>query len=195
MIPECITTEIFDKKIRISLGELLLPGIVLTAVIIYFLETRGLPDRSLTYANPLLYVTAGLAIITIMQHAITSVSHPETVADGVGEIDTPVSEPDAEQPEIKDQSVIDEDNPSSDSNFGRQSAVLYISITLAYVICITVFSRDLTSTSFVGLTSVFLGSLLMLFGERRVTRVVVYSVGFSLLIWGVFINWLKVPVL
>jgi hypothetical protein len=195
MIPKVITTELFDREVRINLGELLFPGIVLTTAVIYFFETRRLPDRSLIYADPLLYVAAGLAVITIVQHAITAVPHPEPMADGVVEINKPVSEPNSEQPETREQSVIDENSPSSDSKFGWQSATLYTGMTLVYIICITVFARDLTSVSFVGLTSIFLGALLALFGERRVSRIVVYSVGFALLVWGVFINWLKVPVL
>lgn len=47
--------------------------------------------------------------------------------------------------------------------------------------------------SFVPPTVAFLGATVYVFGERNPLYLLAYAVGFTLLVWGVFISWLKVP--
>lgn len=196
MIPKHISFDVLSKRITVRLGELLFPGIVLAVVALYYFDTRGLPDQSLLYADPLLYVTTALAVITIAQHGIT-LGEPDTpLVDNIDESasgsDTTSSGEKTETPETDDE---DEDEDDSKPFFNRKTASLYVVVTTLYIIVLTSFSSYLTTETFVGATAVFLASVLILFGERRITRLVAYSIGFSLFIWAIFLNWLEVPLI
>lgn len=77
--PPVLTASVGSRGVRIHTGELLFPALVLAFCAFYFLDTRGLPDLSMLYAGPLLYVTAALAVVTIGSQAI-SVSEGEVPA-------------------------------------------------------------------------------------------------------------------
>ena len=195
MIPKHITFDALDRRITLKLGELLFPGIVIAAVVLYYLDTVDLPERSLLYAGPLMYATLVLAIITVIQHGITLGEPTKARADGVGEAKN-TQHDDSNKP-ASDEQVQDEsdDGSNSDPYFNRRNATLYVAVTMVYVLVLTSFSSYLTTVIFIGLTSGFLGVVLVTFGERRISRLIPYSVGFSLLIWSIFISWLEVPLI
>ena len=186
MIPKNPSFNVLSKNVTLRLGELVFPGIVLVTAALYYMGTRGLPDRSMIYAGPLMYATAGLAVITILQHAVVL---EESRADGAEARDV--------QPDITTEPTSDEQEETggSDPHFNRVTATIYVVATIVYIVGGAFFSSFLTPAIFIGLTSVFLGAVLVVFGERRVSRVVVYSVGFSLFIYGIFVSWLEVPLI
>lgn len=199
MIPDNVSLGLGDRRVTIDVGELLFPVLVLLVCGLYYVDTRGLPDQSMLYAEPVLYITALLAVVTIVQHAISFDDRNEQLADGIGErpVGATVGDEVIEEP---DEPLGDRDEPgesdtaSSSPHFNRRSSAALAVITTAYITVITQFSGIVTDAVFLGLSAAFLGSLLFLFGERRWTRLVAYSVGFAVLIWGVFVSWLRVPI-
>lgn len=199
MLPDNISLGLDDRRITIDVGELLFPTLVLIVCGLYYVDTRGLPDQSMLYAGPVLYITALLAVVTIVQHAISLEDRNEQIADGIGE--RPVGAAlDDERLEDPDEPHGDPDEPqesdaaSGSPHFNRRSSAALAAITTAYITVITQLSEFVTDAVFVGLSAAFLGSLLFLFGERQWTRLIAYSVGFAVLIWGVFVSWLRVPI-
>lgn len=195
MIPKRISVDVLDRRITLKLGELLFPGIVVAVVVLYYVDTMDLPSRSLLYAGPLMYATLVLAIITVFQHGFILGKPTEARTDGAGEVKN--AQIDDGNSQMSDEQLQDEsdDGSNSDPYFNRRSATLYVAVTMVYVLILTSFSSYLTTVIFIGLTSVFLGAVLVTFGERRVSRLIPYTIGFSVLIWGIFISWLEVPLI
>lgn len=185
--------------VRIDTGELLFPVIVLVFCGVYYADTRGLPVESMLYAEPLLYATAFLAIITIFGHAVSfktgSVnSSNENNIDStrwvIWDVESTVVE--QEYPQNSGLSknagvkASDRSNVDLDPNFNLRSATGLILLTAVYVL-------SLYFVPFTFATAPFLAATVYLFGERTYLRVIVYSIGFTVLLWFVFINWLQVP--
>jgi len=196
LTPSLLTFRIRGFTFSINTGELLFPAIALGFCIAYYFETLGLPDESLLYARPLLYATAFLAVTTMSSHAI-SINTTTDGRDGSSE--------DSSQSVVwgVEKSVVDEEHPQADSAntenhtsreevagsnefFNFHSAGGLVLLSAAYVL-------SLYLVPFVVATALFLVATVYLFGERSMLRVVGYSVGFSLLLWLVFVNWLLVP--
>ena len=202
MIPDHISLGLGDRQLTVDVGELLFPALVLVVSGLYYVDTRGLPDQSLMYAEPVLYATVLLAIITIAQHAIAIEDRDAQITDGVGGRVTDVD--DRDEPVGsgvaggtvdaggRDEQV-DPATRSDSPHFNRRSAAILAVITTGYVTVLTQLSAFITDAVFIGLTAAFLGALLALFGERKLSRLVAYSVGFTVLVWAVFIYWLRVP--
>lgn len=233
--PPTVTLPLGERKVRIDTGELLFPAIALVFCLAYYIDTRGLPDQSLMYAEPLLYVTVVLAVTTMLSYGITidsggeleresadsdsaddesgtddasekkpTADHTEerrTATDGTTEANgEPLDEsivtdsPDAmstaetiPQPEITEGPEVDEDvEPEVSGDFTLRSSIGLAILSGGYILLLYV-------TSFVVSSILFLAAALYLLGERRPLRIVAYSVGFTLLVWGVFIQWLLVP--
>ncbi|MFC7157201.1 tripartite tricarboxylate transporter TctB family protein [Halomarina halobia] len=171
-----VSVGVSGRTITIHPGELLLPLLVLLFVGVYYVGTRGLPDQSMMYAGPLMYITLALAVVTLLQHGFSIDGDERTVEDYRREHEARKTTDAA-------------DTRSEEGNrryFNRRSAIGLVILTLGYILTMATFGFILS-------TSVFLGVLLFLFGERRPLVLVAYSVGFALLVWGVFIYWLKVP--
>jgi hypothetical protein len=64
-------------------------------------------------------------------------------------------------------------------------------LTFAFLIVSYVVS--LYFVSFIITTPLFLALSLYVLGERSMTRVLMYSVGFTFVVWLVFVEWLLVP--
>lgn len=186
-IPKRFSYNVFGRTVTVKLGELVLPVIAIVVSALYYIDTRGLPDQSLIYAEPVLYVTAALAVVTIVQHAITVGEDEEVMTDGAGEMTDGVADH-AAQGELLDE----QDTDTSSSHFNRKTSTIYVVITTGYVIALN--TLFMSSLVFMGLSAAFLAATLVLFGERRWTRIVVYSAGFAVVVWAVFVSWLKIPV-
>lgn len=150
------------------------------------------------YAGPLLYATALLAVVTILGHAVSLSTEPNGGGDQ--------SRTDARQPVVwgVEKSVVEQEHPREEpeptedvpedtesvdgesSQFTLQSAVGLAALSTGYV-------ASLYLVPFVLSTAAFLAATVVLFGERDVLRIAGYSVGFTLVLWLVFINWLLVP--
>lgn len=61
---------LWEYRLRIDTGELLFPVLAIAFCGMYYWDTRGLPEQSLMYAEPLLYMVAVFAIIVVFEHAI-----------------------------------------------------------------------------------------------------------------------------
>jgi hypothetical protein len=187
--------------IRIDTGELLFPAIVLLFCSAYYAETRGLPAESMLYAEPLLYVTASLAVITMFGHAVSV----DMGADGGREqplsdstksviwgIESAVAE--REHPR-KDEAATGSDGDETDANAKETDTGSYFGVrpAIGLVVLSTGYVFSLYLVPFVFGTASFLAAAVYLFGERGRFRILGYSVGITLLLWLVFINWLQVP--
>lgn len=62
--------SIGDRTLKIDLKELAFPLVVLAFCGLYYTDTRGLPDRSLLYADPILYGTTLFALAVIAVFAV-----------------------------------------------------------------------------------------------------------------------------
>jgi hypothetical protein len=187
-------------NLRIDTGELLFPVIVFTFCIAYYVETRGLPAESMLYAGPLLYATASLSVITMFGHAISvdtgagneptfSSSDSHSVVWGVeGTVAEKEHPQNDAQPAVSDRS--DKQPPQ-----GKTDAAPHFNVrsAIGLVVLVAVYIFALYLVPFVFATVPFLAAAVYLFGERDVLRIVVYSIGFALLLRFVFINWLEVP--
>lgn len=199
MLPDHIVVGPEDRPITVHVGELLFPALVLVVSALYYYDTRGLPEQSLLYAEPVLYVTVLLAVITAVQHGFSRGEPGDPMADGVGgrptDVDSLDEQRDAEQP--GDDRLGDEQPSPTESSspyFNRAAAAALAALTTGYVTVLAVLSAFVTDITFVGLSAAFIGATLYLFGERQWPRLVAYSVGFALLVWGVFVHWLRVPI-
>lgn len=67
-----------------------------------------------------------------------------------------------------------------------RSAALLAVATAAYIVA-------LDPIGFLPTTIGYLALTLYLFGERSPLRLAVYSIGFAIVVWLVFIQWLMVP--
>lgn len=59
------TLSIRGHRLEINVTELIFPFVVLAFCAVYYVDTRGLPDRSLLYAEPTLYATVLLALAVV----------------------------------------------------------------------------------------------------------------------------------
>ena len=177
--------------IRIDTGEMLFPAIVLIISTAYYIETRGLPEESMLYADPLLYATAILAMTTLTSHAISIDSTSASQYDKTAKPDKSVvwgveqGVKDEKHPKREDKE--DEYEPSGNGEyFNTRRAIGLVALSTGYI-------GSLYFVPFVVTTFVFLAATVYLFGERNVVKMITYSVGFSLILWLVFIQWLLVP--
>lgn len=185
----------------VDTGELLFPAIVLGFCSAYFVETRGLPSESMLFAGPLLYATAFLAIITIFGHAVSIRTDGRTVANQTsptsdGSIVWGVEDQVAKQKHPKKDTPVEtgDEIPNTTNQF--DSAIDdYFNIYSASILFVlsTGYVMSLYFLPFIIVTVPFLATSVYLFGERNIRIIVLYSIGFSLLLWIVFINWLQVP--
>lgn len=159
--PPVVTIPVGSRTIDIDTGELLFPALVFAFCLFYYWDTRALPDLSMLYAGPLLYATVILAIITVVQQAVS--------VDG-----------------SFDRKEYDSEAETNDPVFTARNAAFLVVLTTAYVLVL-----DLVG--FLAATIVFLASVLYLFGERSPLAIVVYALGFALVTWLVFVQWLMVP--
>ena len=167
-----ISFGVSDVDVTIDTGELLFPVFVLFFCAAYYTDTRGLPARSMIYAESLLYATVLLSMLTIFAHAISSDDASQFISWG-------------ESIEKKNSNtLLDDDNEKNE--FGIKSAVSIAVILIGYII-------SLYLLPFVIATVGFLSCCLYIFGERNPLRIVVYAVGFTALSWAIFIEWLLVP--
>lgn len=189
-------------KLRIDTGELLFPGIVLLFCLTYYLETRGLPEESVLYAHPLLYATTFLAIVTIFTHAISiriatgnddkqsTEKSTQSVVWGieksVAKEKHPQESSSGAEPKSNTKKTTQPGQKEETQSFGIRSAGVLIVLSAAYI-------SSLYLVPFVFATAAFLAGAVYLFGERSVLKIVVYSVGFTLVVWLVFIKLLLVP--
>lgn len=186
---------------RVNTGELLFPVIVLFFCGAYYVQTRGLAAESMLYADPLLYASTILAVITMFGHAVSiktetdgTPSQPST--ESVRSVVWGVESTVAEQEHPKKNEI-----PESEGKIGKTSGSkgsdrksffnLHASVSLVFLT--TGYILSLYIISFVPATALFLTATVYLFGERNLTRIAIYSVGFTSLLWFVFINWLQVP--
>jgi hypothetical protein len=153
------------------------------------------------YAEPLLYATAILAVITTFGHAVSiktetnvTPSQPstESIRSVVWGVESTVVEqehPQKDRPSEAEDSVnktADSEDSDTESFFNLQASIGLVLLTTGYIL-------SLYALSFAPTTVLFLAATVYLFGERDLTRIVVYSIGFTGLLWFVFINWLQVP--
>lgn len=195
--------RIGGRRVQIDFGELFFPAIALVFSAAYYLETRDLPEQSLMYARWLLYTTVLLAVITFLRHALSVQSanddHPGSTDDeaadtGEGSKDGGVSQSGQSEDEKAESAVeadsaaeaIEAEQEGMNKNFTLRTSVGLAVFTAGYIILLNFLSFVVTSILFLAIT-------LYMFGERNPIRLLGYSVGFTLLLWAVFIQWLLVP--
>lgn len=173
-----VSIGVSGRTITIHTGEFVLPLLVLLFIGIYYVGTRGLPQRSMMYAGPLMYITLGLAVITLFQHGFSingSNQNLEEYQQGREERKTA---------EVSESTQTEDDNKNQ--HFNRRSATGLVVLTFGYIMAIT-------PLGFIPATTIFLAAVLFMFGERHPLTIAAYSGGFALLVWAIFIYWLKVP--
>lgn len=184
MRPPTVSLRISDVNLRVDLGELLFPVLVLAFCTGYYMDTRGLPSRSMLYAEPLLYATVLLAVVTVFGQAISiSKRTGRAASDTTGEMSRFIGWGDPAAADPADETVEQANRPEG---FGLSSATGLVVLLTAYI-------ASLYLLSFVVATGGFLAGAVYLFGERNPVRIAVYAVGFTLLIWVVFVDLLLVP--
>ena len=174
MVLERKSVGIGNRNLVVEPGELLLPAIVLLFSAYYYIDTYALPERSTIYAHPILYFTVALAVMVVVTHGVTlekksvdelQEERSSTDAEGMGE---------------------NEDQPS-DSAFTKRTAVGLVVLSFAYYLLLPIIG-------FIPVTAGFAAGALYLFGERNWLFLALYSIGFTLLVWGVFVQWLRIPI-
>jgi hypothetical protein len=176
-----ISFGVSDVDVNIDTGELLFPVFVLFFCAAYYTDTRGLPARSMIYAEPLLYATVLLSMLTISAHAV---SFDKKVKKGSSDDASPFISWGESIEKKKSNTPLDDENEKNE--FGIKSAISIAVILIGYII-------SLYLLPFVIATVGFLLCCLYVFGERNPLRIVVYAVGFTALSWAIFIEWLFVP--
>lgn len=178
--------NVFGREVVVNPGETLLPVVVLIGCGLYYGGTRGLPDQSMVYSGPLLYGTAALAVLTLVQHSF-SIGERNSGADYAtqqSERRTAASATDAA--EATDEFGTDTKPDADNGHFNRYTAAGLVTLSVVYVFSLGI-------VGFVLPTVGFLAALVALFGERRPTYIVAYSVVLTALTWAVFIYWLNIP--
>jgi hypothetical protein len=183
MKPPTVSFRVSETDVRIDTGELLFPTLVLVFCAVYYVDTQGLPNRSMMYAGPLLYITALLAVITLFKQAVSieqlSIKNKKLQKSksarfiGWG----------TEEKKPFDKSRKEK---SQRDGFGTSSAVGLGVLLTGYILSLYV-------VPFVVGTAGFLSGGLYILGERSLGRILAYSLGFTLLTWAVFAEWLLVP--
>jgi putative tricarboxylic transport membrane protein len=177
--PPVVTVSLGSRTVDIDTGELLFPGIVLAFCLFYFWDTRGLPDLSMLYAGPLLYLTAALAVVTLVQQAISIDGRRDR-----GESDRAVSDSGASAAAFDPDTA--PESAAEDSVFTARNATALVVLTGLYI-------AALEPIGFLAATVAFLAITLYLFGERNPLVLAVFPTGFTFGIWLVFVQWLMVP--
>ena len=176
--PPTMTMSTGSRTLEVDTGELLFPGLVLAFCLFYYWDTRALPELSMLYAGPLLYITIALAVVTV---AVQAVSVGDgTDDDGSDDGDTGVESAAA---------AFDPDTDLEDDGeavFTVRSAAILIALTAGYIIA-------LEPIGFLATTVAFLAATLYLFGERNPLALAGYSLGFAIGVWLVFVQWLMIP--
>ena len=187
-------------RIALDPGEALFPSLVALFGAYYYLDTQGLPDRSVLYAQPLLYVTLALAVLVAAVHVVdveparTENTAPRKGGDVRTERDATDRE-DIGQEEGRAISAVEavdgdaengEERADTDRHFNRYTAAGLVVASVAYFQLVQLLGFLLPSVAFCGV-------VLYMFGERNPLALVGYSVGFSALVYAVFGYWLNVP--
>jgi putative tricarboxylic transport membrane protein len=173
--PPTVTMSTGSRTLEIDTGELLFPGLVLAFCLFYYWDTRALPELSMLYAGPLLYITIALAVVTVAVQAV-SVGDGDGHDDGDGGVESAAAafDPDTD-PEADEEAV-----------FTVRSAAVLIALTVGYIVA-------LEPIGFLAATVAFLAATLYLFGERNPLALAGYSLGFAIGVWLVFVQWLMIP--
>ena len=200
--PPVLTFSAGERTLEVDTGELLFPGLVLAFCLFYYWDTRALPNLSMLYAGPLLYATTALAVITLVQQAVsidggrerdgsdleTASALPEPEPNPKTESETS-SDTDPEtrsNTEPETQSDTEPKTTATDQIFTVRNAALLVVLTGVYIVA-------LEPISFLVATVGYLAVTLYLFGEESLLSLTLYSIGFAFLLWIVFIQWLQVP--
>lgn len=187
-------------RIALDPGEALFPSLVALFGAYYYLDTQGLPDRSVLYAQPLLYVTLALAVLVAAVHVVdveparTENTAPREGGDARTERDATDRE-DIGQEEGRAISAVEaadgdaengEERADTNRHFNRYTAAGLVVASVAYFQLVQLLGFLLPSIAFCGV-------VLYMFGERNPLALVGYSVGFSAVVYAVFGYWLNVP--
>lgn len=192
--------RIGERQIQIDFGELLFPAITLIFCVAYFMDSRGLPDQSMFYAQWLLYITALLAVITLLTHAVSVNSGESHTTHDTAATEEQTKPPDrdiADENEPTDEMVTDTATEAASETGEGEGEIknehFNLRTTVGLVILSVSYFASLNFIPFVMSSILFLAITLYMFGERSPIRIIAYSVGFTILLWAVFINWLQVP--
>lgn len=187
--PPVVTLSAGSRTIEVDTGELLFPALVLAFCLVYYWDTHALPDLSMLYAGPLLYTTAALAVVTLLGQAVSiddRAGEHSLGEGGIGEAGTESAGPGADPGTEHGAGIGDDAEPSSGPHFTVRNAALLALATGAYIVAID-------PIGFLPTTIAYLALALLLFGERSPLRLAAYSIGFALVVWLVFVQWLMVP--
>lgn len=183
MEPPTITLRVDDSRLEIDTGELIFPLLVLMFCLAYYLDTRGLPEKSMMYAEPLLYVTGLLALTTMLTEAI------EFKARRKGEYEV-----NQNSSRFIEWSSVDAEAPSQELQ--AQEDILdadQVRIASGLVVILAIYIGSLYVVPFTLATAGVLASSLYLLGERNLPKIAIYSLVFTLITWAVFLKWLLIP--
>jgi hypothetical protein len=162
--------QIGKLEVRVNIGEILFPLLVLCFCTAYYFDTQNLPDQSMLYAGPLLYVTAAIAVVTVGGQAVSVNRNGNSSAE----------------PENNGLSSMAGWN--AEKKIDSQATALVIGLlVIGYI-------GSLYLVPFIAATPLFLAGSLYILGERSITRIIVYSIGFTFVVWLVFVEWLLVPI-
>lgn len=191
-------------RIALDPGEALFPSLVALFGAYYYLDTQGLPDRSVLYAQPLLYVTLALAVLVAAVHVVdvesarTGNTAPRKGGDADSDARTERDATDREdvgQEKGRAISAVEaadgdaengEERADTNRHFNRYTAAGLVVASVAYFQLVQLLGFLLPSIAFCGV-------VLYMFGERNPLALVGYSVGFSAVVYAVFGYWLNVP--
>lgn len=172
--PPTVTMSTGSRTLEVDTGELLFPGLVLAFCLFYYWDTRALPELSMLYAGPLLYITIALAVVTVAVQAFSVDGDDPDDGDGGVESAAAAFDPDTD-PEADEEAV-----------FTVRSAAILIVLTAGYIVA-------LEPIGFLAATVAFLAATLYLFGERNPLALAGYPLGFAIGVWLVFVQWLMIP--
>ena len=173
--PPVVNVSAGSRTLEIDTGELMFPGLVLAFCLFYYWDTHTLPDLSMLYAGPLLYMTAALAVVTVFQQAVSVDGSGDRGESGL-EIAMVAPAPDTAA-----------ETTSDDQIFTVRNAALLVALTTVYIVTLEPIGFLIATTGYLAVT-------LYLFGEESLFVLTLYSIGFTFLLWFVFIEWLGVPI-
>lgn len=173
LTPPVVTVAAGSRTIEVDTGELLFPGLVLAFCLFYYWDTRALPELSMLYAGPLLYATIALAVLTVAVQAVSLGGERDSGDEGV---ESAAAAFDPETDADADEEAV----------FTVRSAALLIALTAGYIVAIE-------PVGFLAATVAFLAATLYLFGEQNPLVLAGYSLGFAIVVWLVFVQWLMIP--
>ncbi|RBI58532.1 tripartite tricarboxylate transporter TctB family protein [halophilic archaeon] len=174
MVLENKSISIGDRNLTLDLGELLFPSLVLAFSIYYFYNTNTLPRQSMLYANPILFITVAFAIFVTLVHGV-KIEREKAEVTKNDQLSTSAVE-----------ATKQEEEQSDSPYFTKRTASALVIMSFAYFLL-------LPMAGFMPVTAAFISGTLYLFGERNWIYLALYSAGFTILVWSVFIVWLKIP--